>query len=69
MVVGTPLIAHVEIRRVAWKWLVTNEPSGLSLCRPYPCIVVVVVIVVAKPVSQPSSGGMDGWMDVYIPTT
>lgn len=31
-----------------------------------PCIVVVVVVVVAKPVSQPSSGGMDGWMDVYI---
>lgn len=28
-----------------------------------PCIVVVVV---AKPVSQPSSGGMDGWMDTYL---
>lgn len=36
MVVGTPLIAHVEVRRVAWKWLVTNEPSGLSLCRQCP---------------------------------
>lgn len=31
-----------------------------------PCIVVVVVVVVAKPVSQPSSGGMDGWMDLYL---
>lgn len=30
-----------------------------------PCIVVVVVVVVAKPVSQPSSGGMDGWMYTY----
>lgn len=30
-----------------------------------PCIVVVVVVVVVKPVSQPSSGGMDG----CIPTT
>lgn len=68
MVVGTPLIAHVEVRRVAWKWLVTNEPSGLSLCRPCPvhrrrrcrC---------RRQACQPAFFWWDGWMDGCIPTT
>lgn len=68
MVVGTPLIAHVEVRRVAWKWLVTNEPSGLSLCRPCPvhrrrrcrC---------RRQDCQPAFFWWDGWMDGCIPTT
>lgn len=65
MVVGTPLIAHVEVRRMAWKWLVTNEPSGLSLCRPCPvprrrrcrC---------RRQACQPAFFWWDGWMDVYL---
>lgn len=67
MVVGTPLIAHVEVRRVAWKWLVTNEPSGLSLCRPCPvhrrrrcrC---------RRQACQPAFFWWDGWMDGWMYT-
>lgn len=61
------LRVHVEIRRVAWKWLVTNEPSGLSLCRPCPvhrrrrcrC---------RRQACQPAFFWWDGWMDGCIHT-
>lgn len=61
MVVGTPLIAHVEVRRVAWKWLVTNEPFGLSLCRPYP----VHRRRCRRQACQPAFLWWDGWMYTY----